>query len=165
MVPMIPQNHPLLASWFQTLGCAIDSVAAFRTIRLGKPWRVHELGAAVHGLVDSGIVSGDRNGDGDMVDDGEGMIQDWQKLADALSLPLAYLGKKTFKEGLSFTGDQFWVLQAWKWKIVHWTVKEPFFDPIAPFSLTCKNGAPYDLDASGAGGLRVYKVDLTRGRA
>lgn len=154
---MIPQNHPLLAAWFAKLGCAIDCVAFFREARMGQPWRVHELGAAVHLLVDRGIVTGDLNGDGDMDDANEGMIQDWQKLADGLGLPLQYLGKFSFKDELRFRGSDFWVLKAYKWNIIHWTVLEPFYDPIHPRSLTVQNGHPYDLDANGSGGLRVYK--------
>jgi hypothetical protein len=162
-MPLIPQTLTIFSPSIIHAACAFDILASFREFVQGKPWRAHEFAAAWHGAVDRGLISGDLNGDGDMDDPGEAVIQDWQKLVNFLGLPLEYLGKFDLVDYPKFDTSAFWVLTAWKWKITHWVsgIRAPvFWDSIAGGSQTVANGAPQPLGRDGSGGLRVFRVKL-----
>ena len=161
---MIPQNHPLLAGWIQHYACLADAIASYREFVQGKPWRVHEFGAALHLAVDKGIISGDLNGDGDMDDPTEALILDFQKYVDHMGLPLKYLGKFDQGDFDRFSGPGYWVAVAWKnprTGFVHWVIgnrKPVRWDSIQGGSVTVAEGAPYPLQKDGTGGIRVFQA-------
>lgn len=161
---MVYQTDNLLASWIQHYGCVANALAAYREFRMGKPWRVHEWGAAMHLAVDKGIISGDLDGNDNMDGSNEALIQDYQKLADHFGLPLKYLGKYAQVDYDKFIGDKFWVLVSWynpRTKFTHWVIgnKRPvFWDSINHGSITVAEGAPYALRGDGSGGIRVFQV-------
>ena len=160
---MIYQTDPLLAGWIKSYGCTADALASYREFVMGQPWRVHEFGAAMHLAVDRGVISGDKNGDGDMDDGDEALIQDYQKLADHFGLPLTYLGKFAQADYDKFSGTDYWVLCAWhnaRTNFTHWVVgnaRPVAWDSIRGGSVTVAEGAPYSLQPDGSGGLRVFK--------
>lgn len=159
---MIFQTNPLFAPSIIHAACAFDQVAYYRESRMGIPWRPHEFAEAWHGAVDRGIISGDLNGDGDMDDPGEAVIQNWQDLADHLKLPIKYLGKFPLSAFARFDTPDYWVITAWRWKQTHWVkgiVRPVDWDSIEGGSMTVRNGAPQELDVkAGTGGLRVLEV-------
>lgn len=165
---MVKQDNHLLAGWIQHYGCAGNGLAAYRELVMGNPWGVHEWGSAMHLAVHKGIISGDLNGDGDMDDPAESLIQDYQRLADHFSLPLKYLGKFDQTDVDKFSGPGYWVLVSWynpRTKFIHWVIgnKRPVqSDSISGGSVTVAEGAPYplqkDKDGNLIGGIRVFKV-------
>ncbi len=161
---MVYQTDNLLANWIQHYGCTANGLAAYRDFCMGKPWRVHEWGASMHLAVDRGILSGDLNGDGDMDDPAESLIQDYQKLADHFGLPLKYLGKFDQSDFEKFYGPRYWVLVAWynpRTKFTHWVIgnsKPVRWDSIKSGSVTVAEGTPYPLQKDGTGGIRVFQV-------
>lgn len=89
---MIYQTNLQLDANLRKIGCAFDSLAYFRERYQGKPWTVGTLQAAWDGALASKIISPDANHDGDLLDKGEGEIQDWQELADYLGCAVQFLG-------------------------------------------------------------------------
>lgn len=161
---MIYQTDNLLAGWIQHYGCLADAIAAWREFGMGKPWRVHEFGAAMHLAVDKGIISGDVNGDDDMDDPTEALIMDFQKFIDHIGMNLKYLGKFDQVDCDKFSGPGYWVAVAWRnprTGFVHWVIgnKKPVrWDSIKGGSVTVAEGAPYPLQKDGTGGIRVFQV-------
>ena len=160
---MIYQTNKLLSPTLNHYGCAFTVLAAFREVS-GPKWRVHEFGAAWHTAVDKGLVTADLNADGDMDDDGEAEITDWQALANFLGLKLQYLGKKRLADASQFDGPGYWVLTSWhndRTGFTHWVrgrTRPVDFDPIQGGSITVQEGYPMELTPDGRGGLRVFKV-------
>jgi hypothetical protein len=139
------------------------ALASYREVRMATPWRVHEWAASMHEAVDKGILSGDKNGDGDMDDANEALILDPQKLADHFGLPLKYLGKFDQGDFAKYSGQRYWVLVSWynpTTKFTHWVVgqvRPVLVDTIRGGSRTVREGSPKPLIA-GDGGIRVFEV-------
>jgi len=157
---MIYQTDPAMPKAAQKYGCAFVSLAFYRERYLHRPWKADELSAAWTGAIAGGIISGDLNGDGDMDDPGEATIQDWNKLAEYLNLPVQYLGKFPLSHPLNRALH--FAITAWlnpRTKFTHFVVgdqKPVEFDPIAGGSVTVREGAPRELDAQGNGGHRLF---------
>ncbi len=164
---MIHQDHPLNPPAMVKEACLFTVIAAYREIVMNKPWRRPELAAAWEGAIDGGFISGDLNNDGNMDGAAEGLIVDYPGLLKFLKLPLINKGKFRLVDLALNKGAGNWVATAWKWKYIHWVwggSKPVGFDPIwnnGAGSLTVQNGAPYDLDTTGNGGLRMFEFDPT----
>ena len=89
---MIYQTDRRLDSNMNHIACAFDSLAYFRERYQNRPWSAYELQAAWNGAIKTGIISPDANHDGDLLDRGEGEIQDWQMLADYLGCKVQFIG-------------------------------------------------------------------------
>jgi hypothetical protein len=89
---MIYQTDRNLDANLNAIGCAFDSLAFFRERYQNIPWSASELQAAWDGALKLGIISPDANSDGDVLDNGEGEIQDWQLLANHLGCEVKFLG-------------------------------------------------------------------------
>ena len=89
---MIYQTDRRLDSNMNKIACAFDSLAYFRERYQGKPWTADELQSAWNGAISARIISPDTNHDGDLLDKGEGEIQDWQMLANHLGCAVQFLG-------------------------------------------------------------------------
>lgn len=157
---MIKQTDARLDDNMHHIACAFDSLAYFRERYQGKPWTAVELQSAWNGALKSGLISPDKNHDGDLLDDGEGEIQNWQSLADYLGCALKYLGR--FDQGAPERINNF-ALCAWhndRTNSTHFVVgdKKPVeWDPIEGGSVTVREGYPMPLQKDGRGGLRIFK--------
>ena len=89
---MIYQTDRALDGDMNRIACAFDSLAYFRERYQHRPWSAYQLQAAWTGAIKSGIISPDLNHDGDLLDRGEGEIQDWQMLADFLGCKVKFMG-------------------------------------------------------------------------
>ena len=140
---MIKQTDPRLDANMNHIACAFDSVAYFRERYQHKPWTAEELQAAWDGALKAGILSGDLNHDGDLLDAEEGEIQSWQGLADYLGCALKFLGK--FAPGALEKYGNF-VIAAWhndRTGFTHFVVgdhKPVEWDPIEAGSITVREG-------------------------
>lgn len=125
------------------IACAFDSLAYFREKYQHRPWSAEELQAAWDGAVKTGILTGDANKDGDLLDAGEGEIKDWQALADYLGVKVQYLGK--FAPNADQRLGNF-VIACWfnpRTNFRHFVVgdlKPVEWDPIAGGSVTVREG-------------------------
>jgi len=89
---MIYQTDRHLDSNMNHIACAFDSLAYFRERYQNRPWTAYQLQAAWDGALRTGIISPDANHDGDLLDQGEGDITNWQTLADYLGCKVKFLG-------------------------------------------------------------------------
>lgn len=159
---MIYQTDKRLPGPMQKYGCAFTALAYYREKYQGKPWTAEELGAAWTKAIALGIVSGDMNHDGDLDDNGEAEIRDWQALCQHLGVRLEYLGKFPQGHPTAARPDSF-VITSWTNPsngFVHWVIgsaRPVEFDPIFPGSQTVKLGILCQLDPQGRGGLRVFR--------
>jgi len=163
---MYRQNDPTAPFDFQHYSCLFTSLLYSRPALGGKDWAIDEAVEAWEQCRALGIISGDLNGDGDYDDQGEDEIQRYSQLFTLLKLPLEVMPASALKMPLNAAGrvlpakvplgPDYWVIEAWHWKITHFVVndgtgKKPVrFDPIRNGSLTVKNGIPESL--------RVFRI-------
>lgn len=140
---MIYQTDRRLDANMNAIACAFDCVAYFRERYQHRPWSAYALQSAWNGAVGSGIISPDKNNDGDLLDQGEGEIQDWQMLAEFLGCKLQFLGK--FAPDAPERDGNF-VIARWynpRTKFRHFVVgdlKPVEWDPIQGGSVTVREG-------------------------
>ncbi len=157
---MIYQTDPRLPKAMQKYGCAFVSLAYYREKYMERPWTAEALAAAWEGAIACGLVSGDLNVDGDMDDPGEATVLDWGGLAQYLGCRLQYVGK--CHPGAKEAKDAY-VVSAWynpATKFTHFAVGDSrpvLWDPIAPSSITCRDGYLKPAGDDGAGALRVFR--------
>lgn len=149
---MIYQTDKNLDSNMNHIACAFDSLAYFRERYQDRPWAAYELQKAWDGAIASGIISPDLNHDGDLLDQGEGEINDWQMLADYLRCKVQFLG--FFPPGAKEREGNF-VIARWfnpRTNFRHFVVgdlKPVEWDPIQGGSVTVREG---HVDS-----LRIFK--------
>jgi len=142
---MIYQTNSKLDNNLEHIGCAFDCVAYAREKFKGIPWTAEELQAAWIGAISAKIISGDSNGDGDLFDSGEGLIQDWGALARFLGAPIHFVKRV---DGPYDPGVNEFVISAWynpRTKFTHFVVgmeKPVEWDPIEGGSVTVRGGSP-----------------------
>lgn len=156
---MLYQNDPRLVAqrpYLAKYGCAFMALAFYRERYEARPWKIADIVSAWDEALNTGVISGDLNLDGDLDDGGECEIQDWTGLCCILGLPLVNIDGHfdPFDPIIS----PFYSICAWynpKTRFTHFVVghERPVeYDPIAGGSRTVREGHPaHD-------GLRAFRL-------
>ena len=146
---MIYQTDRRLDRNLNHIGCLFVSLAYYRPYRMGQDWTASELQEAWLEAIRLKAISPDLNGDGDLLDDGEGIVKDHNLLCKVLGLPLRYVDGHHPLDTPIPPGA--YVITEWynpATEFRHFVVgsKRPVqFDPIGGGSRTVREGYPVSL--------------------
>ena len=142
---MIYQTDPLMGKYYNKYGCLFTSIAYARELLRGHVWTASDLRSKWDESIAKGAITGDLNGDGDMDDPGELVINDHDAVCRILFVDLAYIpghhnpdtaiDDKTYAVGAFFNP---------RTNFTHFAAvgrdKKVIFDPIKGGSVTCREG-------------------------